>query len=357
MFPTATAASKLSFVNGTSTYVVDFPLGYTVPAILPADSTAVVMGSTEGYCVVPTTSYTWTACGTCYKIKRTLKATIQNPDCNAAQVLTDLVAFYANDPTIVSGSVVAAPVVAGMQGNAVTPTTDNCKTEYQLEQWSECMTDGCDWTAEATFKPVQAFNGFTFLVDVCTGWTVNVGGCPIPPAVVAEDFVAGIGYEVIYQDDLEVDCAYSAYDGYSKEPINVRLSFGEWNKTKICNKYDVPFKVTQNFVKETGRGHNIFPQIVKTQYNEGNLYRDSVSENSYKLDKSTGLQWGIQPNHFYNCVQISFDSVGQEMYYQSNTGRKFTYNFWYDITDVKTGQDVIATVNRLLAKGDLPLLV
>ena len=45
------------------------------------------------------------------------------------------------------------------------------------------------------------------------------------------------------------------------------------------------------------------------------------------------------------------------MYYQSNTGRKFTYNFWYDVTDVKTGQDVIATVNRLLAKGDLPLLV
>lgn len=357
VIPTATKATKTSFENGTGTYLVEVPAGYVVPTF-PADTTIELLGTSVGYCIVPTTSYTWTACGTCYKIKRTLQTVIQNPNCNPGQVLTDLIAYYANDPTIVAGSIVAAPVVAGMIGNQVTTATDNCKTTYQLEQWSECMADGCDWIDVASFKGVQAWNGFLWSPQICTGWTINAGGCPVPPVVATEDFVAGIKYEIIYDETLDADCAYSLYDGLSKEPIFVKMTFGEWGNTQVCKaNYNVPFKITQHFSKESGRGHEVMKNIIQTQYNEGNLYTDSVAENAHKFNKANGLEWGIEPNHYYNYVELIFDSVQADRYYMSDTGRRFKYTFWYDQNDVLVGKDLVKMVNKIAIKADLPAIV
>lgn len=344
---TATAAERIDFKYGTSTYLVNFPLAFATPTSPANDMTIEFIGLTDPYCTMPTTTYTWVACGTCYKVKRTLRTTIQNPDCNPGQVLTDLIAYYANDSSIVSGTIVIPS----------TPVSDGCKTVYEIQQYSDCMQDGCDWTADATFKPIAAWNGFLWAVDVCAGWTLNSNGCPIPPTATTEEFVAGIKFEVNYLQELPEGCAYSIYDELSKEPIFIHVTFGEFNnRDRVCTKFNVPFKITQQFKKENLRGHDVIKELILTGYYEGEVYHDNaVAENAYKYVAAEGLAYGIDKNKFYNYVKIVFDSTAHNTIHHA-APRRWTYYFYTEQNDILNEQKVIALVNKLLVKSDLPLL-
>jgi len=346
-YGTATAAERIEFKYGTSTYLVNFPVAFVTPVSPAADSTIEYVGMQDAYCTMPATSYTWTACGTCYKITRKLRTTIQNPDCNPGQVLTDLVAFYSTDTSIVPGSVIIP----------ATPVSDNCKTVYEIEQYSECMQDGCDWTAEATFKPVQAWNGFLWNVDVCEGYTLNGNGCPIPPAVTTEEFVAGIRFDVIYEEELPEGCAYSIYDNLNKEAIYVSAAFGEFNNAnRVCAPAYVPFKQTQNYKRENLRGHSVIKSLIMTGYYEGEVYYDqATTENSFKLINAEGLNYGIDKNKFYDYVSVTFDSTEHTTIHHA-APRRWTVYYYFAHDDVNTGKAVIGMVNKLLQKTDLPLL-
>jgi hypothetical protein len=287
-----------------------------------------------------------------YKVTRKLCTTIQNPDCNPANVLTDLIAYYASDSSVVPGSIVI-PSKPGV--TPATGMTDGCKTAYEIEQYSQLMEDGCDWTATAKFDPLQAFNGFVWKVCDCVGWTVNANGCPVPPTAASEEFVAGIKAEVIYDDELPEGCGYSINDGFSREPITINMVFGEWDKnTRNCSRsLGVPFKLTQNFAGESGRGHDIFRDTLMTQSSEGEVYYDAANmENGYKLLAAQGLNYGISPNKFYNRIYVTFDSTTHEAIHQP-APRRWQVSFYYDTEDVKVEKSLKAMVNKLLIKADL----
>lgn len=348
LYSSASAADRTDYKYGSSTYTVTFPAAYTGPGAPVAGSTYMLIGASDAYCTMPPVTYNWAACGTSYKVSRTLRTLIQNPACNAGQTLIDLQAYYVNDTSIIANSVIVA----------ASPTSDSCKTLYELQQYSNLMVDGCDWTADATFTNVRAWNGFIWNVDVCAGWTLNSNGCPIPPTPTTTDFVAGIRFDVTYDQQLPDGCAYSIYDELSKEPIFVDVTFGEFNnKTRACQRLAVPYKVTQHYKKENLRGHSVIKDLILTGYYEGEVYHDpQMAENAYKLNVAEGLNYGIDKNKFYNYVKITFDSTAHNTIHHAQS-RRWTYYFYVEQNNVLTEQKLLSLINKIADKANLPLLV
>lgn len=346
-FSTAKSAELISLENGTSTYLVKFPLNFTEPTSPIANVKFEKIGTEEAYCEMPATTYSWSTGESAYKITRKLRTTIQDPDCNASSVLLALQDYYSSDSSIVPDSVIIPE----------TPVGDGCKTTYELEQYSELLQDGCDWVAEAKFKAVQAFNGFMWNVDLCEGYTINANGCPVPPESEDEEFVAGIRFDIIYEEELPSGAAYSIYDNLNKEPIYFSARFGVWNsadpKKEVPN---VPFKQTQTWKRENLRGHSVIKNIILSGFNEGEAYYDQVSvDNAFKLIEAEGLKYGIDKNKFYDYISITY-KVENTLNLSNTSFKTFKVFFYFDTNDVDTRQKLMSLINKVLSKSDISLL-
>jgi len=140
-------------------------------AVTPTNNTSDIVtkvGSTVAQCTPPANSaIAWVSAGTRYKTTQTLYFTLQKT-CGGTNRLSDVQAFYAGNPTIVSNSI--AVYASG-----------TCSDKYTLQQWSnDCALDGCLTKPVPTFTPLPWFEGQKPDVDPCavTGpvdTTIKVG--------------------------------------------------------------------------------------------------------------------------------------------------------------------------------------
>ena len=352
-YPTAVAAIREDYSNATSSYVVTFPSAFVPPAVTPASTTNSYLGVVTPYCVLASSSYAWTSVDTAYKIVRKLTSTITNSDCIPDTTTLGLIqAYYLNDTTIVPASIIVS--TPPMANSSVASGTDGCKTIYEVQQYSNILQDGCDWTALASYPALAAFKGFVWEVDLCKGWTLSGTGCPVPPVAQQDDVTMGIRFDVTFFSAIPQGAAYSVFDQENKEPIAVFASLNEAYVVPYGKITDlgISYRITQNYQKENLKGHTVLQDLVLSGLYKNEFYHDQ----EYKLQASQGWRRAVDPNRFYNYVKIVYD-INPRTNNLDSGGFRRSFYFYYDTTDVVTGNAIVALINKIgLKNGNIKLI-
>lgn len=243
----ATSSVYLSHEDGVSTYMI-----YRATP-LPANQALAVQGDVlintgeviDSVCFLDVSStIAWAKTGEAYKTVRALCITVSK-DCGQTtipttttstttttssttttttvapnSVLGRLQAFYANDASIVPGSIILL-------------TSGDCADVYQLKQYSSNLVqDNCDSKGEAVYGNVQAFENKV--------WEV----CPCPsPSADSTDYKVGIRITAAYADTKFGNCSFQPEDFNEVEPIQILVSqvdrngdvcaTGKWGITEL----------------------------------------------------------------------------------------------------------------------------
>lgn len=293
-FDTAVAATRLRYENGSSTYEVLMPLAFTTTALVP-NTTYMYIDTVPASCVQTTpVSTAWAQCGTKYKIKRTLELTLKNGDCSDAVAdLAALTAYYATFPDIVSGSVAAV-------------NEGDCITTYQLQQWSNCLEDGCDWIGADTakFGDVPTYNGGFWLPVACEGWTFDGEGVPVPPTVTdPEACRLGIKFVGLNVETDTVECATDIYDAVETEGVTLEVSISQYDLAP-CNVMDVSWTVVQEPTTQQGLGSTLLKQEIHDRQYQLYEYNSNHAEDGAMLAARRGNSFTIDPKKLYNTVSV-----------------------------------------------------
>lgn len=293
-FSAATAATRLSFRNGVSTYEVLVPSTFVEPVAPIADTTWTVQGDVDGYCLqtVPVT-VPWTQCGTKYKITRKLCMTLRVNECgDPAKDLADLQAAFANNKDVVPASLVQTDV-------------KDCVATYEVEQYSPCLEDGCDWFGKDTvqFSNLPGYNGQVWENCECEGWTFDVSGCPVPPVSTLENCQGGLKFVgKNFETDL-VECATDIFDEPETEGVELEVSIGQF-KQERCETLDIPFWVAQRPSEPNSLGINWLRREVKARSYSKYTYHSPNEMNGSIMAARRGEIYGVDPSKLYNHVDV-----------------------------------------------------
>jgi hypothetical protein len=194
-YTSSPAAVRVSYELGTSTYII-YKSAATVPAAVGTDL-VLQAGSLDSVCTLDTPGTTeWVEAGTKYKTTRTLTLTLAKT-CGGANRLTDLQAFYANEPTRASAISVAT---AGACGDVYTTTQYN----------NECLEDPCESHDNPTFVTFQSFEG-----AVWEATDIEFGEADTP---------VGIRLSSAYVETKFGDCSFDPLDHYDLEIPKIYVS-------------------------------------------------------------------------------------------------------------------------------------
>lgn len=293
-FSVAVAATRLSRNGSVSVYEVLVPTNFVEPATPIADTTFSFVADVGVTCTQTTPITTvWTACGTSYKIIRTLCMTLKNSDCgNPAADLAAITAYYATTPDIVSASLVQ-------------DTAGDCLSLYEIQQYSNCVVDGCDTVGadKATFKDLPPYLGQSWSMCKCEGWTLDVDGCPVPPTPTLENAQIGLKFTgKIFATD-RVACASDVWDDFENEGVTIEVALTD-KTLEMCNQPVVDWYVAQWPTLENGRG--IWYALEEAQSREYNGYRyHSPREvDGSLLANRLGFNYTIDHEKFYDHLSI-----------------------------------------------------
>jgi len=292
-FPAAVSAIRTAFEFGTSTYVVTFPTG-TVVAATDESTVSPIIKSTEARCVQDTPTVTsWTACGTAYKITRTVCMTKGNSDCNAVVPdLDDIQDMYEGMPGIVAGSVVAR-------------TAGTCISVYEMQQVNnECLEDGCDTLAVAKFDPIPAYNGHAWDTCKCEGWTVDGNGCPVAPTAVDNDCEYGIKFTGAFVDSRTGGCSFDVKDARFYDPIEIYVSLVDTDFPELCTQSQADYTITQYPSFEQLSGQEVIREVIKSRFYNQEKYLSPSMANGHKFIKAEGLEYGVDVDKHYYALHL-----------------------------------------------------
>lgn len=194
---TPVITAKYLSQNGSSASVeLSTPAGVEITAALLSDilTLARVVGPS---CSTAGTVTAWVEGDPRYKVQRTLTIALEK-ECGTANRLTDLQTFYANDSTIVAGTIALR-------------TAGTCGDIYEVDQWSEeCSVDNCLSEAEVSFRDLQSFEGFT--------WTED------EPAAGSTSVKTGVRITAAYEDTRFGGCSFNPSDYYSVRPLQLMVT-------------------------------------------------------------------------------------------------------------------------------------
>lgn len=238
--------------NGAVAQVQIYVTAGTAVAPTAATSDSVQkISSTVASCTPPANSaITWVNGGSRYKVQQTLFFSLQKT-CGGANRLTDVQAFYASDPTIVSGSIAVS-------------ASGTCGDKYTLSQWSNvCALDGCLSKPVPTYSPLPWFEGQQPTADPCattsTVTNINVG------LVLTAAYVGNTQFS---------NPSFFPTDYYSVRPLKLEveqlIGVGTTNYDgdgKPCNNFIATRKL-QNSSMSTQSGEFVIREFIR-----GNRYR------------------------------------------------------------------------------------
>lgn len=230
-----------------------------VPTSGTSDSVQKV-NSTIASCTPPANSaITWVNAGSRYKTTQPLYFTLQKT-CGGSNRLTDVQAFYASDPTVVSGSV--AVYASG-----------TCSDKYTLSQWSNvCALDGCLSKPIPTYNPLPWFEGQNPTADPCA--VVS----PVTNISVGVILTAAYVGNTQFQNP-----SFFPTDYYSVRPLKLEVTqligIGTSNYDgdgKPCNNF-IPTRKLQNSSMPTQSGEQVIREYIRqARYRvHGEFYHDT----------------------------------------------------------------------------------
>jgi hypothetical protein len=224
----ATAVSDYSAVSGTflgqDGAVAFIQLAVTVGSSETAVKDDVIQytHTTDNKCTPPAnSSIAWTLFQQQYKGTRVQTLTLPKV-CGSQNQLTAVEAFYAGDPTIVSGSIEV------LQSGV-------CADTYQLTQYSQTsVIDDCLSPAPVTFANVTSYQGYIWKNGACLASNTA-------PAYPAEPVYAGVRIYGAYADTRFGNCSFEPTDYFSQRPLRINVS----QVNEDGNPCDQPTKVTR----------------------------------------------------------------------------------------------------------------
>lgn len=188
--------------------------GATVTAL--KDDVVVFSHSNDAKCTPPAASaIAWTTFEDRYKTTRTQCVTLQRDCGTVGNSLPEMQAYYANDASIVAGSIVIS-------------ASGTCNDTYQLQQYNDtAVVDGCLSPAATNFPDVPAFNGFQWADCPCAS--------PNPDALPGSPVYAGVRIIGAYADTRFDNCSFEPTDYFSQRPLRIRVSQVD-SKGNPCDK-------------------------------------------------------------------------------------------------------------------------
>ena len=301
--PTATAAAKILFDGSVSVYLVQVPTTWTDPGAVAETLIEDTGVTTQPKCTLTTPVTTaWVSAGTKYKITRDLCMQMEIPDCGgtASSELTKIQAAYANDPTIVSGTVALK-------------TTGTCQFSATLSQYSDnLMEDGCDTFGVAKFVDPVPYKGHVWTVCPCEGWTVNGSGCPVPPTTTDKDCRCGIKFTGAFVDLATQGCVYDPVDAVNFDPVRFEVTayevLGPGNPAGV-QITDAPVTRARNPKRRMLSGNEVAREIIESRmWNENEHY--FTPRTDYKLNQVEAMEFGVKLSSYYYQVIVPWNKHG-----------------------------------------------
>lgn len=293
---TATAARRLNTENGVTTYEVWVPAAFTPPT-WTADADYTFITSVPAICTLTTAVTTaWTLSATKYKVKRTLEMTLKNGDCDdTAADLALLTAYFtpANFPSVVSGSL--SQEIAG-----------DCLSVYQIEQYSDCLEDGCDWFGKdgAKFVDLPGYGTGTWSPIRCEGWTFDVDGCPVAPAAPADETCLG-GLKFVgkkFEADI-IPCDDDFWESVETEGVELEVSLTYYGKTG-CDVVPVDWLVVQRPTTPQGTGRQLWKREIQAREYSGFEYRGIKGQEARVISARMGESYSFEADKLYHTISI-----------------------------------------------------
>lgn len=243
----------LSLVNGTALVEITVTSGIT---LTPINSDTVTYLRTIGETCVPTAAdpIAWVSCGARYKTTKRMTMTLEK-DCGGNDRLAELIAFYANDPDIVTNSLVVK-------------TVGDCSDIYQVDIYNkECLEDGCLTSDVPTFKTLQSFEGFVWEDEV----PAQLTGEELDEALAVQ---CGVRITAAYEDTKFGGCSFSPMDYYSVRPL--KLQIHEFDDSGMPCKTPIPSRQTRFASMPTQSGEWVIRQLIRANRYKAfaNFYHD-----------------------------------------------------------------------------------
>lgn len=352
--PTATAAIKTGYAAGSSSYIVEVPLAYVVPATPVAGTTIVLSDEVTPVRCQQTSSLNinWTLCGSKYKITREMGIQLQNPDCAGSVALPDLIASMAGVPNIVPGSIVMT--VAG-----------TCLSQFKLAQYNNaCLEDGCDTVAVAQFDTIPAYDGQVWDVLPCEGWTVDLlSGCPIPPTTTDKDCRVGIKMTGGFIDTTTNSCLFDVTDAVNYDPIRFTVSVVELSGTNQIGG-SIPVEVDL-FVAQTPKrvhlsGNEVIRDVLQYRfYRDNEIYMSPRMEDGNKFMANAAQELGVNVDKFYYAVSIPHSVHGRISTDIRGIGERREIVLYFEESDYGVMQQFLVEYNKYATSAgvNLPVVI
>lgn len=276
-------AYRLSYVNGESTYVVTNTTG-TTPSAAVAGDIVTYIGYNAPYCELDTATTTaWEASDAYYKTVRDLCLVLGDDVCDdvsGTSQLAAITAFYANNPSVVSGSIA--------QDNNGT-----CANTYAISQVSDnLMKTGCT-TDIPVFSNLDPYKN--------SYWTVC---CDAESTAGTVDKI-GIVLTGAYVDTQFGNCSFK-YDDFVELDLP-RITVRQGDFVELENKCSTRWAVTELQAPQypTGLGKNVLKEYIDIQSTKGQRWSDDP-----RWREIYGYNYEfIKKNKFYKHFYLEFEAL------------------------------------------------
>lgn len=283
---------RISYEFGTSTYILYFTTQADADSAVatPIGNDLVLAGGTiDSVCTIDSAvDVAWVEAGDRYKTTRTLTLTLAK-DCGGNNRLAELVAFYANDSSLVADSLVVR-------------TAGDCGDIYEVDQYNEeCLLDPCSGYDTPSFNTVQSFEGAVWIEDTAASGVPGTG-C-----------VCGVRLTSAYVDTKFGDCSWDPLDHYELEIPTIDVS----QINESGDRCDTIWPVTELQVPAgaSGTGEHVKRELIQfMRYRQEYFFTPEGSRMNETQDINS---WAsvVDRNKFYKIYYLTYNTP----YRNSNT--------------------------------------
>ena len=266
-------ATFLENKGGSAVILLSYDALYTDVEAVNADIVTPI-SNLDAQCTPPAgTSVAWSACDTGTRTQRSLKLTVAN-DCGAADLANIQAQYPDYEVSIIE--------------------TADCVTQYQLDQFSEVVLDGCEGTVPPVFVDVQDYKGLE--------WEV------IPTDLTgAEGCVAGVKIEGKPLDKYGNPCDPIAFphewDQLTFEVFAYKGAPTSQDFLTFDRCDNIPITTVQKSSVATGSGEEIF--MLEKRYHS---YQTTLKHIFHNNTWNGGFVRYSDPTKFYDTYVLKFAS-------------------------------------------------
>lgn len=336
------SAVALMVENGRTTIEFTVPAGQVL--VQGPGQVLTKIGTTKSYCESATTrTFVWYVGSEAYKISRSLCVTKAIPECGDLLAETNLFVAWAQDqPDYVPGS--AAVALAG-----------DCVASYTLNQYNNALLeDGCDTLGKdgAKFNRMQSYAGFMLEACGCPGWTFDNDGCPVaPPDAGLQDCRCGIKFTTAFYDQETDQCYFNPEDAILIDPVELEVQIVSQD-IDYCNVPQIPFRVVQHPEVTQGLGQFVLRDVINNRYYDNHIFINPDQENSQRLTKVLGYDFGVDPGALYHHFNLVHESTVERDAFQSDSKIREEIVLYVDAADVPLQNELKSFLNAtLLSSG------